>query len=270
MITISELASKHNYLSDLPFVFGSNIWEYDIRQANINTLRALNRISEEDYYKLSNSPKLEREIVIGNRIKRDPSIQTDIYRGIAEAKYKLLDRYSITPDRVLRIANDAVYIISPKNISNSNAIDIDIGTGKVTFVLKGFYNYYMNFKKDSILFFFGPGDELGYDIDVIGINDNKLYLHQPFIEFFCRLINSYEYGGKSAALFTFNEFFDNYINRRLPIEYYREFRSSSGFRINSTFASFVLNDISAENINKIDIGYNLNILRTIYSYLIAA
>lgn len=271
MITISELANKHNYLSNLPFIFGSNIWEYDIKQANINTLRAFNRITEEEYYQLSIAPKLEREIVIGNKIKRDPSIQTDIYKGINEAKYKLLDRYKIRPENVLRIANDAVYIINPKNISNSNTIDIDINnTGKITFVLKGYYTYFMNFKMNSTLFFFGPGDNLGYDIDVIGINDKKLPLHKSFIEFLCRIINSYEYGGKSAALFTFNEFYNNYINRNLPIEYYREFKSTSGYRINAPYASYILNDMSIQNIDRIDIGYNLNILRTIYSYLIAS
>ena len=112
MITINELADKHNYLSDIPYIFDSNIWEYDISQANINTLRAYNRISEEEYNRLSIAPKKEREVTIGNWIKKDPSIQSDIYRGIAIAKYKLLNQYGISPDRVLRIANDAVYIIT--------------------------------------------------------------------------------------------------------------------------------------------------------------
>ena len=271
MITLSKLAEKHNYLSDIPFIFDSNIWEYDISQANINTLRAFNRISEEEYYILSVSPKMLREITIGNWIRRDRTIQDDIYKGIAEAKLKLLEGYSIKPEQVLRIANDSVYIISPKNLSNTDSIDINInGTGKVTFRLKGYYTYYMNLKLNNILFFFGPGDESGYDIDVIGINDNKLNLHTKFIGFLCKLITSLEYGGKSSALLIFNQFYTQYVNKQLDIDYYREFNATSGYRINSNFENFILNSIEKQHLDRIDIGFNLNILRTIYSYLIAA
>lgn len=271
MITLSDLANKHNYLSSIPFIFDSNIWEYDIAQANINTLRAFDRLSEEEYYRLSNSPKMEREIVIGNKIRKDKTIQEDIYKGITEAKFKLMDECKLTTDRILRIANDSVYIINPINISNTNYKEINInGNHKVTFVLKGYYTFFMNFKVNNILFFFGPGDESGYDIDIIGINDNKLYRHNLFLGFLCELINAYQYGGKSAALVRFNEFYNDYVNRNLPIDYYREFNSASCYRINAQFESFLLESIDEKYLNRLDIGFNLNILRTIYSYLVAA
>lgn len=271
MITINELADKHNYLSDIPYIFDSNIWEYDISQANINTLRAYNRISEEEYNRLSIAPKIEREITIGNWIKKDPSIQSDIYRGIAIAKYKLLNQYGISPDRVLRIANDAVYIINPKNITNNNYIDIDInGSSNVTFRLKCCYSFYMNLKSNNVLFFFGFGDTNNYDVSIIGINDNKLYLHNYFITFICDIINAYTYGGKSTALSIFNNFYNDFINRRLSIEYYREFNSRSCYRLNTSYEYFLLDNIDPKYVDKINIDCNLNILRTIYSYLIAS
>ena len=271
MITLSELASKHNYLTSIPFIFDSNIWEYDISQANINTLRAFNRISDEEYRRLSVSPKMEREIVIGNWIKKDPSIQTDIYRGIEEAKYKLMEEGNIDPNRVIRIANDAVCFSSYMNISDLGYKDVYInGNHKVTFRQKGYYTFYMNLKTSNVLFFFGPGDDNGYDVDIIGINNSKLYLHNYFISFIIDIINSYLNGGKNTALINFNKFYNEYINRRLPIEYYREFNSLSGYIIRSTYENFVLEYIDQQYIDRINIDCNLNILRTIYSYLIAA
>ena len=128
----------------------------------------------------------------------------------------------------------------------------------------------MNLKVNNILFFFGPGDDSGYDISVIGINDNKLLLHSKFLSFLCDIINAYEYGGKTVAITTFNEFYNNYVSKQLPIDYYREFNALSGYRIHSTYESFLLNVIDPKYLDKIDINFNLNILRTIYSYLIAS
>lgn len=273
MITLSELASKHNYLTTIPFVFDSNLWEYDISQANINALRAFNRISEEEYIRLANSPKMEREIAIGNKIARDKTIQTDIYRAIGEAKYKFLEESNIDPNRVIRIANDAIYFLSPMNISNTNSKDVFInGNNQMTFRMKGYFTFFMNLKSfnNIILFFFGPGDQYGYDIEVIGINDDKLHLHSHFISFLINIINAYLNGGKISALYQFNNFYNDYVCRRLPVEYYREFNSNSKYRINSNYASYVIEYISQDNVDKIDINHNLNILRTIYSYLIAA
>lgn len=270
MITLSELAEKHNYLSNIPFIFDSNIWEFDIRQANINTLRAFNRISEEDYYRLATGPKMDREITIGNWIKRDPSIQTDIYRGITEAKFNLMNQFGISPDQVLRIANDAVYIVSSKLLSNDKYIDVNVNGNPITFVQKGHYNYFMNLKMNNILFFFGLGDIYGYDVDVIGINDKVLPMHHFFLSFLCALFDNYDVGGKAVSLQVFNNFYNDYINRRLDIEFYREFNSLSGYRFNTSLESFVIQSLDQKYIDRIDINYNLNILRTIYSYLIAA
>ena len=71
---IYELANEHNYLADIPFLFEQNIWEYDIKQANISALRAFNRIDEDNYHRLSLVPKMQREIEIGKMIRDDKSI----------------------------------------------------------------------------------------------------------------------------------------------------------------------------------------------------
>lgn len=270
MITISDLAKKHNYLSNIPFLFDSSIWEYDISQANINALRAFNRISEEDYQRLSMGPKTDREVTVGKWIRDDRSIQDTIYKGIEIAKLNLMSIGKITPDMVLRIANDSLFVISSRDISNNGIIPVNVNDTQMIFKVKGYYTYYMKFKKEGILFFFGPGDENGYEVNVIGINNDKLYLHTPFISFLCNLCSAYNTAGKYLALKVFNNFYVEYINRRLGIEYYREFNANSGYRFATHLENFLLMEIDPMYIDRININYNLDILRTIYSYLIGA
>ena len=76
--------------------------------------------------------------------------------------------------------------------------------------------------------------------------------------------------GKKEYLQLFNNFYTDYVNRRLSIEYYREFNSNSGYRFNTQLESFLLMDINPCYIDRISIDCNLNILRTIYSYLVGA
>lgn len=257
-----ELANKRTYITDNLFIFSTNIWEYDIKQANINALLSMNRISVDEYNYLSKLPKQLREIEIGNRIKEDKSLQQDIYEAIDKAKLEFLSQNKIEPYNVIRIANDAIYCIAPYPVAFK---DFYIGNHLMSFVLK---NHFTSFLKLCKLYLFFNNGEDGYDIDVKGIGDSKIYLHAPFLEFICDIINAKEKGAKDIAISKYMTFYENYINRQLPIEYYREFNSASIYKISSEYSSFSIIDGNNININYIDISYNLNVLRQLYSYIL--
>jgi hypothetical protein len=110
-----------------------------------------------------------------------------------------------------------------------------------------------------------------YDIDVKGISDEQLPLHSEFLTFIAEISNDYLNGGRDVAVRNFNGFFQDFVQRKLPIDFYREFRAGGGFRINCGSCSYVLQTppIDESDVNKLDINYNLNVLRTLYAYLMA-
>lgn len=183
--SIEDLAMRHNYLSEeINFVFGKKIWEYDIKQANINALRATGRIAQNEYDYLANCIKLDREIYIGNKIKSDPSIQKSIYEGIDTAKLGFLTSNNISIDSVMRVANDALYVLSP--ISQQNTV-INVNGFPMTFVLKNVFTTYMKLN-NQILFFFSNGSN-EYNVDIKGISDDILQLHQPLFLSYALYLN---------------------------------------------------------------------------------
>ena len=117
-MNIEEIMMKQNYLHPSRYISG-RIVEYDIKSANISTLRMQNIISEEDYIRLSNMPKINREIEIGLMIKNDKEVYNYIQKGIKSAKLALAKANSIDIESICRIANDAVYINSVSNLQRT-------------------------------------------------------------------------------------------------------------------------------------------------------
>ena len=257
-----ELSNRHNYLSPTKFLFSSSIFEYDIRQANINVLRAFGRLSDKDYHRLSIADKRSREIEIGNWIANDSTVYETIQNGIKKAKLGLLTSNKVSPTDVLRIANDAVYVISPHPLRYTKFTINESSDCTVEFVAKNRFTSYLSLG-DVIVLINSDGE--GWDIDIKGISDDLIPLHEAFISTICNLVQSREMGGVDMAAREFNNFFQEYVNLVLPIEYYREFNSVSGYRVKG--APFIL--LQAPPLEHVDIGYNLRLLRSLYAYLIS-
>ena len=280
---MSNLYSKINYVTDRDVILGGRIIEYDIRKANINILRAFDMIDPDTYYKLLYSDqfdKMVREVYVGNMIKKeinkseeDGNIDTrkmsnsptynTIKNGILEAKKRLFIMNNIQDHEVIRIANDAVYINRIDNIPYTS-FNIGVNDHPVAFVPKKVYRSMVKFGR--VIVFLSTDKDGNFDVDVIGINNELLFLHQNFLGFLCEMIIGMEFSDTRSLLTQFNIFYEDYINKRLDISYYLEFNAESSIRIKGTH--FAGRFIDNKYIDKVDINYNLNILRTLYSYIL--
>lgn len=266
--TVEEFAATKNYLNpSLLYSFEHPISEYDISKANINILRSYNVLDETNYYKLLDLPKMDREKEIGMKIRLNWTIQETIDKGIAASKLQFLKQNNIPLESILRIANDAFYLIGDIPVPH-NIVIPEGGTTPITFAHKKTYRYYL--KLNSLLVFIDNSGRM-WDIDVIGIGNDNIPLHEAFMTFICNLIDQYAYGGKETAIRFFNEYHQNYVSRKLPVENYREFNSFSAFRYDMKGTQYLsITPMSDESLCYLDISHNLNILRTIYSYLLAS
>lgn len=274
-----DIYKNTNYIIDVPLVIDTLITEYDISKANISMLYAYEVISEDDYNHLYKLDKKNREIAIGRRIAEENADRNNpmgpeevnemvktysvISKGIVEAKRRLFQDNNIEQDDIVRIANDAVYI--KNKVLNITNFDLN-GNGRyITFATKGQYNIMVNLNRVTIFILNNPMSEQLH-VDVKGISDNILYLHEPFIQFITELCNSVMYSGKETALRLFNNFYSQYVNRTLPVEFYREFNSLSQYKLLNL--NYTVEWINEKDIDKIDINYNLHLLRTLYSAII--
>jgi hypothetical protein len=185
-----------------------------------------------------------------------------IQAGKIEAKEKLFDMNHITNEMIIRIASDAVMVntLSPFTYT---VVPIGNGYGTVEFKQNGpWHNYVRLF---SVMVFFQKLPNGDFDVSVKGIKDEKVPLHAEFLSFVAQLISLMEID-KNSALRFFKEYYDRYVNMDLPINNYREFNSGSSFRVNkSGYGAIFLDDAYKE---KIDINYNLGILRDLYRMIL--
>ena len=112
---VSSIVSKLSYFTPSRYISG-RIVEYDIKSANITMLKVANVISEETYQYLQSLPKMSREIEIGLLIKSNPAIFKAISSGIEKYKLKFAEANNIDENRIVRVANDAIYLNTPVDL----------------------------------------------------------------------------------------------------------------------------------------------------------
>lgn len=250
-----DLIQKRDYFCPSRYVSG-RISEYDIRACNINMLKYYGMISDELYNYLSVIPKIDREIYIGNMMREDKKIYDTISKGIKEFKVKLASTNNIQDKEIVRIANDAVYVNRPIDLFTTVFDNIE-------FKQKGIYSSVVKLNKSTIIFL--SKDMYGNSIvDVKGIGDNDV-LHQNYmISIIVTVINTMEMSSAKDALALLNDIYKDYVSLKLDKGCYREFNSISMYKYkHSNYGAFYIEDI-----NDIDISYNLYILRELWSIII--
>lgn len=268
-------AEKTSYIMNQQIISSTDIWEYDIRQANINILYSYGIITYNEYNQLCNVPKYVREVYIGKKqqqeqINSNKSITLEtIKKGIIEAKNEFLISNKIQPRNIVRIANDAVYVINPFPLEYIK-FDINKNNIFIEFACKNHFSTALKLS-NKVLIFFGITKDDNYNVDVKGINDEILMrgIHHDFLSLICEVLFYKERTDQATSLNIFNEYYKKYINLELPINYYREFNAGSAFRLKmKSNLSYIPGPTQLEESfdkTKLDISCNLNLLRELYS-----
>ena len=254
LTSMNDIMKHITYITPLPYISGC-IREYDIKSANINMLLKYGKISMETYTYLSNLPKINREIEVGHMMKRDIAFYNTVSNGIKEAKKLLIESNNIPLSSIIRIANDAMYINSSNPLSYTKFDNIE-------FVVKHQYNCMLNL--NNVIIFISLLDD-GYNVDVIGMNNNNVPLHESFLSFICNLVYRIERVSYKDALDYYMDFYKSYVNKELDISYYREFNANSMY---TTIGRLKYGMLFVNSLDNIDTGYNLYLLRLIYRDLL--
>lgn len=256
----SELWKHTNYTIDIQYVIARHIYEYDISKANINVLYYLGEIDKEYYERLKKLPRIKRQIEIGYLIKYTDGLDEKLKQGISNFRNMLFAKNNIQDYEVLSIKNDAIFVIGRK----LQVTKFD----NVEFVEKNHYTTYVRLNKNIEILFESNSIDGTISLDVKGISDIKLENHHKYMASFIADILYYMETNDIATGLTYaSDFYNEYIERKLPIGFYRNFNAESDFIININGIRYSIDFCRPDMINSVDIGYNLSIIRTLYGYL---
>lgn len=181
----------------------------------------------------------------------DILIGDTIYKYTSENKMDWsyhLDK--IEPEKILYL-NDYNLVL--------NDIDLDDDNLKV--------DEYDNFIRVGEFILMTKQDMFGMKQAIVGLDPHNIELHKDyFIALIFKIMNMVSKNNIQLAIDTLRDFYREYVNGELNIEYYREFNLQSKFKVSSmNYIYYIDSDIV--DFKSLDISYNEKVLRYISSLI---
>ena len=249
-----ELWQNVNYTAGISYLNNVFIYELDIQKANINVLYTKGIIDKSTYDFLYNSERMVRQVYVG-KLQKDKAVVDALKSDIIESKRQLFQANDIKDYEVLSIKNDAVFLL--------NRIPSHLDFGFIHFIPKNVYTGFYKVKNMEMYYYYNEIDKKEY-LDIKGISDQSLLPHANyFYQFLKDLFYTVQIQGVEYALRMLKDFYMQYIQLQLNINYYRRFDIDSSYHFKvQTFlgTGFSSNDASEDQKPLIDISNNLHIL----------
>ena len=181
----------------------------------------------------------------------DILIGDTIYKYTSENKMDWsyhLDK--IEPEKILYL-NDYNLVL--------NDIDLDDDNLKV--------DEYDNFIRVGEFILMTKQDMFGMKQAIVGLDPHNIDLHKDyFIALIFKIMNMVSKNNIQLAIDTLRDFYRDYVNGELNIEYYREFNLQSKFKVSSMNYIYYI-DSDLVDFKSLDISYNEKVLRYISSLI---
>lgn len=213
------IAIQENYLDKTINLLIGDIIEYDMKSAGFNIIKSKGLLPDEVISRLEALPKKERHETIGKLHYKYKGLSQGLKEGFKEFRTLFYESNQLEDDDILSIKKDAIF---------TKKYCYNLKFKNVTFEEKNVYQAYVYLEQIRIELYW---NSLTGDIDVKGINDEVVTLHQDYmmkiISTYIRLLSSYDIEGARKYIM---KCVDDYKFRRLPMGYYREFNPESQFK----------------------------------------
>lgn len=140
-----------------------------------------------------------------------------------------------------------------------NDIDLDDDNLKV--------DEYDNFIRVGEFILMTKQDMFGMKQAIVGLDPHNIELHKDyFIALIFKIMNMVSKNNIQLTMDTLRDFYRDYVNGELNIEYYREFNLQSKFKVSSMNYIYYI-DSDLVDVRSLDISYNEKVLRYISSLI---
>lgn len=246
---MENLYEKDLYVNkDIECIIDIPIIEYDIKQAGYNLTKYYKLLPEDKIKELSSLSKENKRIKLGIFQRNNDVFKESLKKAFVNIRKEFFEANNIYPEEVISIKKDALFIT--RQLQNTEF-------GNVEFVKKNKYTSYYNLNKLELYY-----NSKTKKLDAKGISDDLLDTHKGYLmEFLADIfdMNEKDPSMETSAKFLV-EFANEYKNRELPIEFYREFNRTCKYKTNITLMNMNvhLDRLTEESdfINNLDISYN--------------
>ena len=126
---------------------------------------------------------------------------------------------------------------------------------------------YDNFIRVGEFILMTKQDMFGMKQAIVGLDPHNIELHKDyFIALIFKIMNMVSKNNIQLAIDTLRDFYRDYVNGELNIEYYREFNLQSKFKVSSMNYIYYI-DSDLVDFKSLDISYNEKVLRYISSLI---
>lgn len=162
------------YNDNIPYLFHSNILEYDMNAASLSLSERFGLLPKETIERLKRLPKQQRVIETGLIRRNDKEFSVTVDKKLLEVREQFINENNITPEEIISLHSDAIIFASRKKIKNN----IDGIQFKEAMRCTGYINYKRieMFYNDGYIEYKGAVQQL-IDQQRMGIN---LYLIKIF------------------------------------------------------------------------------------------
>ena len=252
----NKLYEKDLYINKgIECIIGSQIYEYDIKQAGYNITKYFKLLSEDKLSYLSSLSRENKHIKIGLYQRKYKEYREGLKEGFKKVRKMFFEENNLNEEDIISIKKDAIFInkkISVRKFGNIEFVKKNVYTSY--YYINGLELYFNNKKKK---------------IDVKGISDSLIKRHDGFmLDFLIDIFTKNEHDPtleESAELLL--EFAEEYKTKQLPIEFYREFNKTCAYKTNIEMNNgrqiVYLDQIDEHNelVKTIDIRFNyLNVI----------
>ena len=166
---------------------------------------------------------------------------------------------------------DWAYYLEPKKIDPEKILyfndyklvlnDIDLNDDNLK------VDEYDNFIRIGEFILMTKQDMFGMKQAIVGLDPHNIELHKDyFIALIFKIMNIVSKNNIQLAIDTLRDFYRDYVNCELNIEYYREFNLQSKFKVSSMNYIYYI-DSDPVDVRSLDISYNEKVLRYISSLI---
>lgn len=232
----------------ISYLFNTEIIEYDMSEAGFSLIREYDLLPQSVIEKLNTQSKKNRHISIGKIEVRDKILVERKKEAFIKAREMFMTANDLEQDHILAIKKDAIFVT--KKCPNQK-----FGT-YIDFRKKNMYSSYVALTRVVDLLYAVGLDTETSKIDVKGIGDDKVALHEGyFLDILKKYFYKIETSETDAVLTFLRRMVDKYKSHEFnELGYYRDFDQRSGYTLLDPDATF---DSDEEMLRGIDISVNL-------------
>ena len=229
----------------IPYLFNSEIIEYDMKSAGFSIIKEFNLLSKNKIERLNSMEKERRNKQIGLYQRDDEIFKEALKTGFIEARRLFFEANSLEINDILSIKKDAIF---------TTKVCKEQKFGEILFRPKNYYTSYIYLKTERrpVELYYGNNN-----IDVKGISSSKLKDHEEFmLKFLKTYFNKMESSTKESVLSWLIRFVTKYKMKGVENGYYRSFDDRSVIDVldvDLDETGFIFENETSENI---DISYN--------------